>query len=118
MRLHRRRRLPHRDDDGRRGNEVDLEVPHPILVRKRARRDENAEDIRTVALEQGARLATVLGGRYERLDDVGVDLDRQGGEEPRGTGRRGRASARSQSASVVSGAVGDRYAVTAVTSGW
>ena len=75
------RRLPHRDDDGGRGNEVDLQVAHPILGRKRARRDENAEDIRTVALEQGARLATVLGGRYERLDDVRVDLDRQRGEE-------------------------------------
>ena len=103
--------LPDGDDDTGSRDEVDFQVAHAILVGKRARGDEDAEDVRAVALEQWARLPTVHRPRDERLDDLGVDLDRQASRAaPRGWGRRDRASVRSLRARVVRGAVGDACA--------
>jgi len=44
-------------------------------------RQEDAEDVRTVALEHGVRFATVLVAGGEGLDDVGVDVRRERGEQ-------------------------------------
>jgi hypothetical protein len=71
------RRLPHRDEQLRRRDEVDLLKGDPIVVRKRVRSDEDSEDVRAVTFEHRPRLAPFPERRGERLDDLWIDVDRE-----------------------------------------
>ena len=112
------RRLAHRDDDSRGRDEIDLLIARRDPRRAEGAADENAEHVRAVALEQRPRLAAVLRIGASASTTSGSTWTGSARGPPRETGRRGRASVRSQPARLVSGRGRSRYAVTAVTSGW
>jgi hypothetical protein len=68
-------RLPNRDQQARRRDEVDLLIADAVFIRERTCRQEEPVDVRPVALDDGAGSTAVAGMRNERLDDLRVDLD-------------------------------------------
>ena len=107
------RRLAHGDEQVRRRDDIDLAVDDAVLLRLRKCVEKDAEHVRAVTLEQRSRPRSVVRSCDERLDDVGVDAEAEVlPAPPRGSGRRGRSSARSPPTRVDARAVGDDRVAT------